>query len=104
MYVDAAFAVHKDMRGHTRALITMGRGAAFSKSSKQKLNMKNLTEDELVGVNDIMMQVIWTRYFLEVKGYKINYGIIYQDNQSDINMYKNGRRLSSKWPRHISIR
>ena len=29
-YVDAAFAVHKDMKSHTGGIMTMGQGTAFS--------------------------------------------------------------------------
>ena len=37
-WVDASFAVHPDMRSHTGATMTMGRGSPYSLSSKQKLN------------------------------------------------------------------
>jgi len=35
-YVDATFAVHNDMKSHTGAIMTFGRGSAYSRSSKQK--------------------------------------------------------------------
>jgi len=35
-YLDAAFAVHKDMKSHTGAIMTMGSGAVISLSTKQK--------------------------------------------------------------------
>ena len=66
-YMDASFAVHNDMKSHTGATMTMGQGAAFSQSSKQKLNTKSSTEAELVGVDDILPQTIWYRYFLEAQ-------------------------------------
>ena len=59
-YVDAAFAVHKDMRGHTGGFMTMGTGGAYLQSSKQKLNTKSSTEADFVGVYDLLTQVIWT--------------------------------------------
>ncbi len=37
-YVDASFAVHPNMRGHTGGGLTMGRGFPISASTKQKLN------------------------------------------------------------------
>jgi hypothetical protein len=37
-HVDAAFAVHNDMKSHTGATLTLGQGAANSDSTKQKLN------------------------------------------------------------------
>jgi hypothetical protein len=41
--VDASFAVRKDMRSHTGAVLTMGQGALLSMSLKQKINTKNST-------------------------------------------------------------
>eukprot|EP00957_Ditylum_brightwellii_P154588 11765455-Ditylum_brightwellii.AAC.1 len=46
-WVDASFAVHLNMRSHTGAVMMMGRGANFSGSTKQKLNMKSSTEAEI---------------------------------------------------------
>ena len=53
-YVDALFAVHPNMRGHTGGGPTMGRGFPISVLTKQKLNMRISTESELVGVDDMM--------------------------------------------------
>ena len=64
-YVDALFAVHKYMRSHTGGFMTMGTGGGYVHSSKQKPNTKSSTEAELVGVDDVLTQLIWTRYFLK---------------------------------------
>jgi hypothetical protein len=53
-YVDASFAVHPNMHGHTGGGMTLGRGFPISVSTKQKLNTKSLTESELVGVDNMM--------------------------------------------------
>ena len=37
-YVNTAFTVHNNMKNHTGAIMTFGRGSAYSQSSKQKLN------------------------------------------------------------------
>ena len=47
-YVDASFAVHKDMRRHTGGFMTMGTRGAYVQSRKQKLKTKSSTEAELV--------------------------------------------------------
>ena len=39
-YVDAAFAVHPDMRSHTGGVLTMGHGGVITISSKQKLYIR----------------------------------------------------------------
>ena len=59
-YVDAVFEVYKDMRSHTGGFTTMGAGGAFVHSRKQKLNTKSSTENELVGVDNVLTQVICT--------------------------------------------
>jgi hypothetical protein len=53
-YVDASFAVHPNMRGHTGGGLTLGRGFSISVSTKQMLNTRSSTESELVGVDDMM--------------------------------------------------
>ena len=46
-FVDAAFAVHPDMKGHTGAVSTLGKGAFSALSTKQKANSRSSTEAEL---------------------------------------------------------
>jgi hypothetical protein len=70
-YVDASFAVHPNMHGHTGGGLTLGRGFPISASTKQKLNTRSSTESELVGVDDMMPIILWTRYFLLSQGYGI---------------------------------
>jgi len=103
-YVDASFAVHPNMRGHTGGGLTMGRGFPISTSTKQKLNTRSSTESELVGVDDMMPIIIWTRHFLLSQGYGIIENLLLQDNRSSILLERNGRASSSKRTRHINIR
>ena len=95
-YVDAAHLVHKDMKGHTGAVMTLGKGGVYNTSTKQKINTRSSTESELVGVDDVIPQVLWMRSFLESQGYSSSSTIIYQDNKSAILLKKNGRFSSSK--------
>jgi hypothetical protein len=78
-YVDASFAVHPNMRGHTGGGLTMGRGFPISTSTKQK-------------------------HFLLSQGYGIIENLLLQDNRSSILLERNGRASSSKRTRHINIR
>ena len=64
--MDAAYATHPDMKGHTGATFTMGQGSIYSNSLKQKLVARSSTEAELVGVHDILPQILWTRNFFNV--------------------------------------
>ena len=102
-YVDASFAVHPNMRSHTGGGLTMGRGFPIVTSTKQKLNTRSLTESELVGVDDMMPIVVWSRYFLMAQGYGVTQNLLLQDNKSSMLLEKNGRALSGKQTRHINI-
>jgi hypothetical protein len=102
-WVDVAFAVHNDMRSHTGGAMSLGAGAIYSSSQKQKMNTKSSTEAELVGINDVLPQALWTRYFLEAQGYGTN-NLMYQDKQSTMRLAENGKASSSKRTRHINIR
>ncbi len=89
-YVDALFAVHPNMQGHTGGSLTMGRGFPISTSTKQRLNTRSSTESELVGVDDMMPIIIWTRHFLLSQGYGIIENLLLQDNRSSILLERNG--------------
>jgi hypothetical protein len=95
-WVDAAFAVHHDMRSQTGAIMSLGKGAVYSSSMRQKLNTRSSTEAELVGVDDAMGMIQWTRLFLTAQGYQVNDTKLYQDNQSAMLMEKHGKRSSTK--------
>ena len=92
------------MKSHTGATMSLGKGSVHLTPVQQRLNTKSSTEAKLVGVDDVMPQVIWTRYLLEAQGYGVRESKIYQDNQSAMLMEKNGRASSSKQTRHINIR
>ena len=57
-----------------------------------------------MGVDDVLTQVIWTRYLLKEQGHIIQDNVIYQDNQSAIRLEKNGKQYISKRTRHKNIR
>jgi hypothetical protein len=103
-WVDASYAVHNDMKSHTGGTMSLGKGSLYSSSTKQKLVTRSSTEAEVVGVHDVMPQLIWTAHFLEAQGVHINESILYQDNTSSILIERNGRRSSTKRTRHMNIR
>ena len=103
-WIDAAYGVHMDMRGHSGGMMSMGKGAMASKSNKHKINSRSSTEAEIVGVDDHMSGVLWTLRFLEAQGYKIAKNVILQDNQSAILMERNGKFSCSKRTKHIDMR
>ena len=89
--VDASFAVHHNMRGHSGGGLPLGRGFPIVSSTKQKLNICISTETELVGADDFISAICWTRYFLKAQGYRILDNVLFQDNKSSILLEKNGK-------------
>jgi hypothetical protein len=103
-WIDAAYAVHANMRGQTGGAISMGYGILHGKSSKQKINVKSSTESELVGVSEYLPYNIWLMMFMGAQGYGIENNVVYQDNQSCIRMHINGRNSCTGNSRHINVR
>ncbi len=102
-FADAAYGVHADGKSHSGLNITLGRGAVFVRSAKQKIVSKSSTEAELIGLSDSLSQTIWTRDFLTGQGYSIGPATVYQDNMSAIALAAKGKSTSDR-TRHIHIR
>eukprot|EP00957_Ditylum_brightwellii_P138868 10584949-Ditylum_brightwellii.AAC.1 len=79
------------MKSHTGGLLMTGKGAVFATSTKQKLNTRSSTEAKLMGVNDLMPQILWIQYFLEAQGVEVKDNVVYQDNQSAMKLERNGK-------------
>jgi len=102
-WVDASFCVHPNMQGHSGGGLSLGQGFPIVSSRKQKLNTRSSTEMELVGVDDFMPLIIWTRLFMEAQGWDIKDNVLTQDNKSSILLEKNGKASSSKRTKHINV-
>ena len=83
-WVDALFAVHPNIRGNSGGGLSLGCGFTIVSSTKQNLSIRSSTETELVGANDFMPEICWTRYFTII-------------------MDKNEKASSSKRTKHIKI-
>ena len=103
-WIDASYAVHPNCRSHTGGTFTLGKGAIFTISSKQKINTKSSTEAELVAVDDCIPHMIWVNYFLYEQGYHHPTTIVYQDNRSAILLEQNGTLSSTRRTKHINVR
>ena len=53
LWVDALHHTRMDCRGHTGAMMTLGKGATISHSGKHKLNTKSSNKSEVVGADNI---------------------------------------------------
>ena len=103
-WVDAAYAVHEDMKSHTGGVMSFGRGGLLCKSTKQKLNTKSSTEAELVGASDYLPNTLWVKMFMEAQGFEIVENMFEQDNESAIKLETNGRASAGSKSRHINVR
>ena len=103
-WVDASYAIHPDMKVHTGANMSLGGGSAISMSKKHKLNECSSTGAEVIGVDDVMLQMLWTKYFCEEQGYPIEENIMYQDNLSAMMLDTNSNKSSSKSRKNIRVR
>ena len=103
-WVDASYATHHDMRGHTGGSMSMGQGIIHGKSSRQKINTKSSTETELVGASDYILWTLGAKRFLMKQGYNLTRNIFYQDNKRAMKMESNGRKSAGDKSRHIHIR
>jgi hypothetical protein len=103
-WVDAAYAVHPNMRSHTGGVMSFGTGVLHAKAGKQKLNTKSSTEAELVGVSDYLPYNVYLVNFMKEQGYTLEDNVLLQDNQSAMKMEKNGRNSCTGNSRHVDIR
>jgi hypothetical protein len=91
-WIDVSYATHPDMRSQTGGVLIIGKGALYTTPTRYKLTSRRSTEDEHVGVHDVLPQVLRTQYFLKEQGISIKENIVFQDNQSAILLETNGRR------------
>ena len=92
------------MNGHTGAILSLGNGGIYNGSWKQKLVARSSTQSELIGVYDVLPQILWTKQFLEEQGWKDSATVAYQDNTSSILLERKGQSSSMKRTKHIDIR
>ena len=57
-YLDIAFTVYQDMKGHTDATFSLRCGEINNSSMKQKINSRSSTKTELVGVDNKISKIV----------------------------------------------
>ena len=73
-------------------LITIGQTPIFARNSHQKIVTKDSTEEELIGISDKMADLFDLHEFLIEQGVEIEIPILYQDNQSTMQLIRVGSR------------
>jgi hypothetical protein len=102
-FIDTSHGVHDDFRGHIGCIIAIGNSNIVFRSTKMKINTKSTAETELTGMSEEMSQSVWTKFWLEENGHKVNPINIFQDNKSTIAMIKKGKACGRN-TRHINMR
>jgi hypothetical protein len=103
-YINFSFAMHKETRSHTGAVMTLGHRALILKSTKQKVNTRSSTESKMVAVDDTIAKLLWTKKFMEAQGHKVKAYIIYQNNTSAMKLELHGKASSGKRTCHFDIK
>ena len=66
----------------------------FSMKVQSEINGESGTEMEIIGVDNVMPQVLWTEHFMEAQGHSLS-AMIFQDNKIVM--------LLEMWPNKWSI-
>lgn len=102
--MDASFAINDDMRSRTGSIMSLGGGAIYCSSTKQKIVTSSSTKAELVGVSDSLPKILWCLHFMEAQGCIVEDVYVYQDNQSAILLENNGTKSMGKGTRYVKIK
>ena len=65
-------------------------------STKQKFNARISTNSEIIGVDNIIINILWTHKFWKCQGIEVKANIIYQDNTITMKLQKNGEDSPGK--------
>ena len=103
-FVDASYAIHKDMKGHTGALIFDELlNLFFSSSSKHKMMGKSSTDAEIIGAHATMNTIELLKALHQELTGSNEPAILFQDNLSAKFLMENGDSASDK-SKHMKIR
>ena len=67
-FIDTSCQVHNDCKEHKGGTLTLGKGAVTSTCKGKQTNTKSSTEKEITGTDDILLQALWTKYFIKAQG------------------------------------
>ena len=93
-YIDAAFAVHSDGKGHSGGVVLLGDTVVDVVTRKQKRASSDSTEAELIAISDLSTDVLWASEWMRSQGHIVSTPMVYQDNTSTIHLITQG---GGKW-------
>ena len=75
--VHSLYGMDWDSKGHTGAIMSMGRDAIVNVSRKHKLNTGSSTESGMVSIANGLGIIMWCKYFMKDHGYTIDNNLMY---------------------------
>ena len=84
--------------------VSFGRGSVTGIEKKQNINAKISTEAELIGADNSMPQMLWTRYLIEAQSFTVEKNVLLWDKLSSVLLDRNGMEYISNWTKHIRVR
>ena len=69
-------------------MMPLGKGMVYSFYTKQKMNWKKPTEENLIGVDEATVKTLWSKYFIQSQGYNLVHKKPFQENKSSILLEK----------------
>ena len=90
--MDVSFVVYDDMRSQAEAMFSLDKGAVYCASTRKKIVTSSSRKSKLIGVVDIMLNILWCRHFMESQSYYAEDVYVYQDSQRAILLKTNERK------------
>ena len=92
------------MKEYTNDGLILEKGAEVLKNIKHKINSKSFIETEIIGIDDILSQVLWTNYFMKTQRWQTSETIVYQDNTSAIQLENNSKLNNNNRTKYINVK
>ena len=70
-WVDASYEIRTDYWIHIGYKISLVWVSVSSMSKRQNINSRILTEAELIGEDNVIPGLLWSRYFIEVQYFNV---------------------------------
>jgi hypothetical protein len=99
--VDASHDIHRDSKGHSGLVVSLGGVPVFNRSTKQKLVSTSAMQAKIIALFDSFPYISWFRDLLEELGYtQPGPTPIQQDNQSSLSIFDGYGQADSRKTRH----
>ena len=104
-WIDASYNLHRDSRGHTGIVVTVGRCNApiYVRSQKHKLHTRSSTEAELVATDEGVLHLLWMILVFDFLGFPQKPVTVFQDNQSTMRVCQTGHSKNGRL-KHMVVR